>query len=701
MDLNKLRRPDLILLSKELGLDLGGVQRKPLIIEAIRASGADDVELRECWELIEERIKKEEERVKKEEERQEREIAERERERLYRRESEERELERKKLELQIAQVEAERAGRETPSSRVGQATPRLKMKDLLQPFKIKEDIGLFLVNFERTCEKMDYSRDTWPQWLLTVLPCEAADVVARLERAEADDYDKVKSALLKKYRLSADAFRRRFRTERKKSDESFSEFAYNLKSNLVEWLKGEEALGDHDKVVECIGLEQFYNCLTEETRLWVQDRPGVKTLERAADLAEEFALRRDAERSRVRLGANAGGEPSKKVGAHGKENAGLPGEKGGDRGEQSPAFGKEKDIEKKAESEKKKAYEARKPLVCFRCQEPGHISSGCRKPRVVFSFVSDDEESTQYLRPYLHDLVVNGKACSVLRDSAATLDIIHPDYVSARDYTGECAWIRQAVEESSVCLPMARVEVKGPFGVLCTVAAVSKNLPGLYPYLFSNRSDAMLRAKGLSFPGVTAQPVTTARVREQAASSRAADRSKMRPAQSSRKVEAGVLSEPGVLETRPCGDAIHDAAKWSIPSSGATLGAVDSIALTPQEGLSGAPPTVRKSWSAEEKGGPASKSRELRENHVGLQRRSEVGPSRPDGSKGVDTIQRAHGRAGRMPSEHILCMGCEAAGLSSQELRQKPDRAQVSDEGSRLSLFGENSRGSRGQTGHS
>ncbi|XP_042144421.1 uncharacterized protein LOC121834733 [Ixodes scapularis] len=457
MDLKKLRRPDLNLLSKELGLDLGGVQRKPLIIEAIRASGADDVELRECWELIEERIKKEEERVKKEEERQEREIAEGERERLYCRESEERELERKTLELQIAHVEAERAGPETQSFRVCQATPRLKMKDLLQPFKVKEDIGLFLVNFERTCEKMDYSRDTWPLWLLTVLPCEAADAVARLERAEADDYDKVQSALLKKYRLSADAFRRRFRTERKKSDESFSEFAYNLKSNLVEWLKGEEALGDHGKVVECIGLEQFYNCLTEETRLWVQDRPGVKTLERAADLAEEFALRRDAERSRVCLGANAGGEPSKKVGAHGKENAQSQGQKSEKSGEMSD----KKESEGRTNFGKKRAFEARKPLVCFCCQERGHISAGCRKPKVVFSFVDDDDENARLLEPYLHDLLVNVKACRVLRDSAATMDTIRSEYVGENDFTGECAWISQVVEESSVCLPIARVKVEG------------------------------------------------------------------------------------------------------------------------------------------------------------------------------------------------------------------------------------------------
>ncbi|CAN7949237.1 unnamed protein product [Ixodes hexagonus] len=114
-------------------------------------------------------------------------------------------------------MESERSRRETPSTEGSPGAPRLKMKDLLQPFKIKGDIGLFLVNFERTCEKMKYARDSWPQWLLTVLPCEAADTMARLKRAEADDYDKVKSALLKKYRLSTDAFRRRFRTEGKEA----------------------------------------------------------------------------------------------------------------------------------------------------------------------------------------------------------------------------------------------------------------------------------------------------------------------------------------------------------------------------------------------------------------------------------------------------------------------------------------------------
>lgn len=117
------------------------------------------------------------------------------------------------------------------------------------------------------------------------------------------------------------------------------------------------------------------------------------------------------------------------------------------------------------------------------------------------------------LQPYLRDLVVNGKECKVLRDSAATMDI-HPAYVEAKHLTGECAWIKQVVEKNSVCLPTAKVKIEGPFGVLETEAAVSPNLPKQYPYLFANKSDFLLRQKGLSFGEFVAQAITRSKARE-------------------------------------------------------------------------------------------------------------------------------------------------------------------------------------------
>lgn len=153
-------------------------------------------------------------------------------------------------------------------------------------------IALFLVNFKRTCEKAGFSPESSPQKLLTLLPCEAANVIARLNKEDAEACDKVKGAVLHKYRLSTEAFRQRLRHARKAS-ESHQDFAYQIKANLVEWLKSGEAYGDNDKVIECITIEQFYRGISEETRLWLQDRLTEMNLSKTAELAEEYGTRRN------------------------------------------------------------------------------------------------------------------------------------------------------------------------------------------------------------------------------------------------------------------------------------------------------------------------------------------------------------------------------------------------------------------------
>ncbi|KAH6927510.1 hypothetical protein HPB50_004921 [Hyalomma asiaticum] len=275
MDLSKLRKPDLVMLCEEMGIEVATLRRKPLLIQALEDSGADEEELSECWELIQERMKRESE--------------DKERETVRRKEEAEiqiREIERLRLQLQIVEAKCANSVREEIAEI--QADARLNMRDLLQPYKMSEDIALFLVNFERTCARVGFDRATWPQKLLTVLPCEAADTLARLPETDADDYNKIKAALLKKFRLSAEAFRRRFRDTQKTTSETFQEFAFNMKADLVEWLKGEGVYEDRDKVVDLICLEQFYGSIDEEMRLWIQDRPGERNIERAAELADEY-----------------------------------------------------------------------------------------------------------------------------------------------------------------------------------------------------------------------------------------------------------------------------------------------------------------------------------------------------------------------------------------------------------------------------
>lgn len=422
------------------------------------------------------------------------------------------EKEREKEERELRRIELENESRRLAQTSGG-APERVseidsyRMDKYLNPFQVGKDIGIFLGSFERTCERMNFAPSTWSQRLLSLLPYEAAEVITRLSAQEADDYAKVKAALLKKYRLSAEAFRQRFRNTEKKDSEGYPDFAYGMKRNLIEWLKSAESYESRDRVIETICLEQFYRSIPQNVRLWVQDRDNVNTVERAAELAEDYAMRR-------KLSIEGGG-PDGRKGSR-KE---FSFRKGSQAKKLDNPRGETSTPENKGESasgghSQRKEFEAFRPIRCYNCQKTGHIAANCRSPKVVFSYADESDENIELLRPYLHDLEVNGKPCKVLRDSGATMDIVHPSYITVDDFTGEVAWIKQVVEENSVCLPMAKVTITGPFGEIVTEAAVSTSLSLQYPYIFSNRSDRILRERGQKLGEGTVQALTRSKARE-------------------------------------------------------------------------------------------------------------------------------------------------------------------------------------------
>lgn len=178
MDLNGLSKTYLVLLRQELGGETRRARRKPHIIDAILAIGADDSELTECWELVKEWENRKEEEKKQELElkscerelelkRQELDIKDREPElETKRREQElelkrrDQELELKRLEVELKKAKANKANSANQQPLGGGNSGNTKMKDLMPPFTLGEDIGLFLVNYERTCEKKGFERNS-------------------------------------------------------------------------------------------------------------------------------------------------------------------------------------------------------------------------------------------------------------------------------------------------------------------------------------------------------------------------------------------------------------------------------------------------------------------------------------------------------------------------------------------------------------
>lgn len=461
MDLNSLLKVDLLAVADELGLELSKAIRKPEIVGKISACGASADEIAEAVDEVQ--------RKRKVREREE--------------------------ELKQCQLE------QLKRSLTTEAEPRAvnyDMRGFLQPFVIGSELGLFLTNFERTCTRMGFELTSWPQRLLSLLPAEAAEILARLNAEEAECYQDVKRALLAKYKLSPEAFRLKFRKSVKKPNESYSEFAYRLASFQENWLKGADAFEDKAKMFEEICLEQFCSTLPEKLREWILDKPDVRTARKAAEYADDYCAKRrsfDAERNmRGARGSTAEQKEFRK--SEKKDNNTTK--------------------QESLDSQLNQSFEARKPIVCFKCQKPGHVAAGCRVPKVSpIQFVMGHGEDL--LQPYLHDMEVNGRECKVLRDTGATYDVVHSSLVNSGDFTGDYVCLRQALEEGTLSLPVANVTLKGAFGEIKTEAAVSDNVMPQCPYLLSNRTAKELLNAGVTLDMNPVMVVTRSMAKETAA----------------------------------------------------------------------------------------------------------------------------------------------------------------------------------------
>ncbi|MGH0133485.1 UNVERIFIED_CONTAM: hypothetical protein FKN15_055727 [Acipenser sinensis] len=158
-------------------------------------------------------------------------------------------------------------------------------KPKLQRMLPEEDPEAYLVMFERVALMA-----RWPQewWALQLAPCltgEAPAAYRALDNTAAQEYKLIKQAILRRYNVTGETYRRRFREYRRPPATRPRVVAQQLKDQSDRWLCPMEKSGQ--EVAELINIEQFTSVMGAETRNWItQHRPT--TLEAAIDLAEAF-----------------------------------------------------------------------------------------------------------------------------------------------------------------------------------------------------------------------------------------------------------------------------------------------------------------------------------------------------------------------------------------------------------------------------
>ena len=208
-------------------------------------------------------LEKEEKRRQLEEEekrrqfKEEKRLEEEEREERRRREDEERETRRLERELRKLEMEAENVRQkeaaeaakrvqELELARLGQGNlddrprdreDRAKAPKLPSFVDGKDDLDAYLQRFERFAETAKWNKNGWASKLSALLSGRALEVYSRLSEEAAKDYDKVKIALMKRYDLTEDGYRRKFRASKPEAEESPEQFIVRLDRYLLRWLE--------------------------------------------------------------------------------------------------------------------------------------------------------------------------------------------------------------------------------------------------------------------------------------------------------------------------------------------------------------------------------------------------------------------------------------------------------------------------------
>ena len=99
----------------------------------------------------------------------------------------------------------------------------------------------------------------------------------------------VKAAVLKSFELVPEAYRQRFRTQRKEENQSYVEFQREKENALEKWCDSKRIDGDVEKLRQLILTEEFLNCEPEKVRVHLSERKIDVSYEMAA-LADEYTL---------------------------------------------------------------------------------------------------------------------------------------------------------------------------------------------------------------------------------------------------------------------------------------------------------------------------------------------------------------------------------------------------------------------------
>uniref|UniRef100_A0A8C5LVZ2 SCAN box domain-containing protein n=1 Tax=Leptobrachium leishanense TaxID=445787 RepID=A0A8C5LVZ2_9ANUR len=289
--------------------------------------------------------------------------------------------------------------------------------------------------------------------------------------AESDqDYEAIKAALQRRYNLTPEVYRKKFRSLQKRAVECYSAVASHLTTLFRQWVRGLK-IDTLDALEDLLIKEQFVQLCPPEIQEWLLDRKPETALE-AGELADFLAANRaSVDRSRGSPKGSSGWKPNSArppdITAVTPPSVPVSAGEGGT----SPSL--------PGRSVRRR---------CFICDNANHLLAACpqrKKPAPTAEGGYPSASPSVRLVTRLEgsanvnqQAVIVGTPVSVgLRDTAAEVTLVHPGLVSPADFIPGRTLAVKGFGGVRPAVPMAWVYLDWGAGRGLWEVGVSENIP--------------------------------------------------------------------------------------------------------------------------------------------------------------------------------------------------------------------------------
>ncbi|XP_069616037.1 uncharacterized protein [Ranitomeya imitator] len=327
------------------------------------------------------------------------------------------------------------------------------------------DLDTFLQGFEKTCRQYHLPREQWAQYLTPGLRGKALEVFAGLPPELDANYEAIKEALIRKYNLTPEEYRRKFRNLHRRSTDSYADVVSTLRTTFHQWIKG-LSVNSFEDLTDLMVKDQFLYMCPTDLRQFVCDREP-QTADQAARIADCYVANRMPEVRKPSEFSWRGGKPN---------------------GDPSPSAGRSPVLSNPtfygAPGNRHSLGNAHR---CFSCHKVGHVSAVCpdrekrptttTKPSVSPPSVLCVAGSDARANENCQSDTVGNKVTIGLRDTGAEVTLVRPAMINPADIIPGKTMSITGIGGVSPAVPMAHVYLDWGAGKGLREVGVSEAIP--------------------------------------------------------------------------------------------------------------------------------------------------------------------------------------------------------------------------------